>query len=84
MYDSIEYIESKSSSVVVEVFKTNVQTMSVAEMIIADLIQLLPTARINFDLDDCDKILRIESHHPCVHTIIGIVESRGFQCEVLE
>lgn len=32
-----------------------------ADLIIDDLKTLLPGTRINFDLDDCDKILRIES-----------------------
>jgi hypothetical protein len=85
MYDSIECIESnKSFPMVVEVFKTNVQTRRVAEMIIADLIQFLPNARINFDLEDCDNILRIECQQLVVGDVIEIVEQRGHSCEVLE
>jgi hypothetical protein len=45
---------------VVEVFKTNVTTKNEAKKIISTLQILLPLAKINFDLEDCDNILRIE------------------------
>ena len=85
MYGSIEYIESNSSSsVVVEVFKTNVQTKQVAKMIIFDLAQRLPNAKINFDLEDCDNILRIECQQLFIGDVIEIVEQWGYSCAVLE
>ncbi len=46
---------------VVEVFKTNVTDMEVANKIISDLSITLPQSKINFDLTDCDNILRIET-----------------------
>jgi len=69
---------------VVEVFKTNVQTKRIAKMIIADLSQLLPNARINFDLEDCDNILRIECQQLTIGEVIEIVERCGYSCSVLE
>ena len=45
----------------VEVFKTNVQEVDDANKIIQKLLEHFPNYKINFDLDDCDKILRIES-----------------------
>jgi hypothetical protein len=45
----------------VEVFKTNVQDRELAEHIASILRGKFAFARINFDLDDCDKILRVES-----------------------
>ncbi|MGJ7031240.1 hypothetical protein [Niabella hirudinis] len=45
----------------VEVFKTNVQGPPVAKLLKMQLKALLPSAKINFDLEDCDHILRVEA-----------------------
>ncbi|MEO7989160.1 MAG: hypothetical protein ABI663_06430 [Chryseolinea sp.] len=85
MYDPVRYLEKLNpSSIVVEVFRTNVCSKQVAQRIIADLAQLIPNAKINFDLDDCDKILRIECHHLVVENVVEILNKRSFLCEVLE
>lgn len=55
--EHIKVIES-----IVKIFKTNVSKEYLANRIIADLNQLYPNYRINFDLEDCDKVLRIESY----------------------
>ncbi len=44
----------------VEVFKTNVEEVSDASKIVTILLQYFPDSTINFDLDDCDKVLRIK------------------------
>lgn len=44
----------------VTVFKTNVSTKIRAKSIVEKLASELSGCRINFDLEDCDKILRIE------------------------
>ena len=46
--------------VMVTVYKTNVSTKIRAKSIIDKLASELSGCRINFDLEDCDKILRIE------------------------
>lgn len=43
------------------VFKTSVDSNSKLEFANALLQELLPNALWNFDLEDCDKILRIDS-----------------------
>ncbi|SHJ11532.1 hypothetical protein [Pseudozobellia thermophila] len=52
-----------TTSTIVEIFKTNVGNQQLASKIVADLNQLYPEYRINFDLEDCDKVLRIESYN---------------------
>lgn len=52
----------KISSTLIEIFKTNVNNPQLANKIIAELNQLYPEYRINFDLEDCDNVLRIESY----------------------
>jgi hypothetical protein len=38
----------------------------------------------NFDLDDCDKILRIDSEENIVLKITGLLNTHQFNCEELE
>ncbi len=68
----------------VEVFKTNIQDKITADKIVADLYGHFPESKINFDLDDCDKILRVESERIIPEKIAQILSHKGFLCEVLE
>jgi len=45
----------------IEIFKTNITQAAIANKVIESLLQVLPHCRINFDLHDCDNILRVES-----------------------
>lgn len=67
----------------VEVFKTNVQGVDESKMIIQQLLAHLPDSKINFDLDDCDYILRVESLYTSTQNIIALVQSMGYQCAEL-
>lgn len=44
----------------IEVFKTNVRTKKQAEVLLNLLSKTYPDAKINFDLSDRDKIVRLE------------------------
>jgi len=44
----------------VEIFKTNVEINTDANAIVSILQRQFPDCKINFDLEDCDRILRIE------------------------
>ena len=67
----------------VEVFKTNVQHRELAEQLASILRGRFAFCKINFDLEDCDKILRVEGKQICVETIIEILSTHGLECEVL-
>lgn len=43
-----------------------------------------PRFRMNFDLEDCDKILRIEGEEIPQQKITALVTEKGYQCDVLE
>src|ERR1700741_1373259 len=45
----------------VEIFKTSVCKYTEAENLVHVLLLKFPHYKINFDLDDCDRILRIET-----------------------
>ena len=67
----------------VEVFKTNIQNGRQATVILEKLAQLFPKCRINFDLTDCDKILRVEGKIASPQKVIEAVTTNGYKCEVL-
>ncbi|MES2560684.1 MAG: hypothetical protein V4590_13145 [Bacteroidota bacterium] len=68
----------------IEVFKTSIETIQSAQAVIQQLNNLFPLLRITIDLDDCDRILRIEGTLVAVHTIIENVNLLGHSCEMLE
>lgn len=67
----------------VEVFRTNVQEVSVSEMIIKKLLVCYPESCVTFDLDDCDKVLRIKNETVCVQQVIALLNDFGYYCDVL-
>lgn len=52
---------SKKKQIMIYVFKTSVDTNSKLEFANTLLSELLPNSLWNFDLEDCDNILRIDS-----------------------
>ncbi|OWW23365.1 hypothetical protein B4Q04_21220 [Zobellia sp. OII3] len=69
---------------IVEIFKTNVRNPLLADQIISGLNQLYPNYLINFDLEDCDKVLRIESNKSIdISGIISYGKSNNFQIELI-
>jgi hypothetical protein len=69
---------------VVEVFKTNVQKEVETSYIIAVILNQFPDYKINFDLEDCDKILRVEGVGLEPKNIIDHVNCLGYTCVKLE
>lgn len=69
----------------VEVFKTNVMDRQQAEVLIEQIHQNFPAYNANFDLDDCDKILRIESKNLFIDSVllIGLLKKHGYEAEIL-
>jgi hypothetical protein len=67
----------------VEVYKTNVQKKKEATALIKTLSEKFPKCIINFDMEDCDKILRVEGSEMRSDSIIHLLKSNGFHCEVL-
>ena len=68
----------------VEVFKTNVWDDTQATELTTILLSHFPLYRIDFDLEDCDKILRVEGEHVAHKRIIDLASLNGYECLVLE
>lgn len=78
-------ISKTVNQTIVEIFKTNVNSQQLAKRIVSNLNQLYPDYLINFDLEDCDKILRIASTS-YINTpgIIAILEELNVKVSIVE
>ncbi len=68
---------------IVEVFKTNVNQIELCEGLICQVLAHCPNSLVNFDMEDCDKILRVEAEKIIPEKIIEILNANGYSCEVL-
>jgi len=68
----------------VEVFKTNVTSNHQAKQLV-HLIEDYFDYKVNFDLEDCDHILRVEAYSEEVQPqpLINLLENMGVHAEVL-
>lgn len=69
----------------IEVFKTNVQNQQEANRLIDEIHQAFIGYTANFDLEDCDRILRVQCETGLVQPflLIRLLKDFGFQAEVL-
>lgn len=68
---------------IISVYKTNVNTKSQLKKAKPVLNSLILVSKWNFDLEDCDKILRIESNESCSDKVITELLKIGINCEEL-
>jgi hypothetical protein len=69
----------------IEVFKTAVTSPLLADLLSDQIHRVFPGYKANFDLEDCDRILRVEHPRGEVQAaaIIHLLESRGIAASVL-
>lgn len=67
----------------IEVFKTDVEEHVHANALLQVLREHYPGSRINFDLDDRDRILRVEGHCDPSH-VVQLLQQNGYSCTILE
>lgn len=70
---------------IVEIFKTTVTRPAQASLVLNKLQKRFPHYRLNFDLMDCDRILRVETGFGRIdiETISSIVRSCNHDIELL-
>ena len=68
----------------VEVFKTNVEDPAQAAKLVGLLQKRITNSSVNFDLEDCDKVLRIEGPEISLPLVVGILKDYGYKCQPLE
>jgi hypothetical protein len=69
----------------IEVFKTDVGDPGQADMLIDRIQKTFLDYQVNFDLEDCDRILRVKSRKGSVRSthLIGLLKEWGFNAELL-
>lgn len=68
----------------IEIFKTNVIRQKDADRILEAFEKKFPFSKINFDLYDCDRILRVESSEKMNDGVFELMNRLGFDCDVIE
>jgi hypothetical protein len=69
----------------IEVFKTNVENREQAGRLIDQIQNVFADYQVNFDLEDCDRILRVKnpSGSVLIAGMIGLLKDQGFNAEPL-
>ena len=69
----------------IEVFKTNVKEHSQAKVLLDQIHKIFDGHEANFDLEDCDKILRVKCILGFIQPslFIRLLKDFGFHAEVL-
>lgn len=68
----------------VEVFKTDIHKKKVARTLVRSMANQFPDYKINIDLTDRDKVLRVESAGPFdTHRIVEFIKSQRINIEPL-
>jgi hypothetical protein len=68
----------------IHVFKTSVKTKNQVQKLKPHIDHILPNENWNFDLADCDKILRIDSEKSSVLEIVDLLNIHKFYCKELQ
>ena len=76
--------QNSTSATMIEVFKTDVRKLREAKNLVNILVEHFPGSKINFDLDDCDKVLRVEGSNLRIEKVMTLVMEKGFLCAVLD
>jgi hypothetical protein len=66
------------------VFKTSVKNKNQVNKLKPDINSILPDEKWSFDLEDCDRILRIDSDENIVSRITDLLTIHKFYCEELK
>lgn len=79
------FVRDKPTVSSIGVYKTTVENRSNAKSIVKSIREQFPDCDVSFDLEDCDKVLRVESWNGFVNEakIQTILQSRGFRMEKL-
>ncbi len=69
----------------IEVFRTNVSDKEQADRLADQIEDALCHCCVNFDLEDCDRILRVKGirGESDICQVIGLVKSFGYHVEIL-
>ena len=67
----------------IESYKTDVTTKEDASFIVVLLQFIISDCVMNFELEDCNHILRIETNRDIKEMVYGVFNKQGFYCQKL-
>jgi len=65
------------------IFRTNVTCRKVADDLAPLFDGCSAVLKWSFDLEDCDRILRVEAPSNISEALIGLLQNKGIECEEL-
>ena len=82
---SLEKSLAANGKAMIEVFKTNVESDDQAAILVEEIHRNFADYQANFDLQDCDNILRIKSATEPIEPdcLISFLKDFGFEAEIL-
>jgi hypothetical protein len=66
------------------VLKTSVKTKILVNKLTPQIDRLVAKGKWNFDLEDCDRILRIDSEENIVLRVMHLLRTYDINCEILD
>lgn len=66
------------------IFKTNIKSNQQIKKLKLQIDSDFPNTKWNFDLEDCDKIFRIESEEAILDDVCKTFHLLGYNCEELQ
>lgn len=79
----INFPSSANPYNMISVFKTDVSNKVDADSIIKSLKRQFPEGQFNFDLEDSDRVFRIEYSKDIIGEVIKLFNGKRFVCETL-
>lgn len=70
--------------VMIQVFRTTVDTTAKIVLLKPHLDRITTIRKWNFDLWDCDRILRIDGQEDTAEAVTAVLARHGFACTELE
>ncbi|MFH6996604.1 hypothetical protein ACHRVZ_01660 [Flavobacterium sp. FlaQc-57] len=67
----------------IEAYKTDIKTKEDARFIVALLQFVISDCIMNFDLEDSNHILKIETNREIKEMVYGVFNKQGFYCQKL-
>lgn len=65
----------------ISIYKTNIENNLQINKLSEQLNELIGNSKWNFDLEDCDKILRVDTQNNISKLVIEKLTALGFDCE---
>ncbi|RZK13203.1 MAG: hypothetical protein EOO46_00225 [Flavobacterium sp.] len=67
-----------------KIFSTDIENRTQVKDVSTAICSLFPGSIVTVDLEDCDKVLRVDGNIPSSEYIISLLSKLGFRCQELE